>query len=746
MRTADLVDEYLDLGWSLCAIRPGEKRPLGSGWQLRATDRELWERYPDHGVGLIHHLSGTCALDLDDLDASREMLAKIGIDVDDLLAAGVQIVSGRKGRAKLLYRAPDGVELARVNVTRGRGKNAVGAYELRGGVCQDVLPPTIHPTTGRAYQWVGDYADLPELPAALLEHWLDRLAPERVSREAQSAPVRAHADAGGVIGQFNRDADIGTILEEHDYTPCGSRWCAPQSTSGDPGVVLLPDADPPRVYSHHGSDPLGDGYAHDAFSIWTILEHGGDAHAAVREAGRYYDAGADPMIEQWVQAQAASRGNVVALPVSRREDPETVVHAIAEDLPEDPGPCPVQVERDLERWLARQLNSPKPGAVRQGVLSFLCAFTGRRYVTPYGHTCSAYLAITDTSVAGMREIKPILYELAARLGERSSIRGTGVSSASALHKHLMRCPRLYWITDELGHMARMARRQQSGALESAIAVLFELYDGRTLLLDPDSGGGRRDKPIEECDVYSPSAAVLAMIPHDLLGALAQRGEYGRGSLQQLLVAEAGDGPDEHEREHDIPDPALVHSLAERIRDTGTVDSAANAPGIRPSQTEVHIDEGAHAELRALRGRLLGRLDHDHLRRWRGMAHGYHQSAIRIACTLAAWENPSDPTVNYSVAAWTARWVERCLAEAVPRIDTADTGDAMDVYQRVMAVLVDGGGAGLTAREIARRCRPFRSLDGEKRASLLRQMVEDGCAGEVATPHTVRYTLGGVHAK
>jgi hypothetical protein len=38
------------------------------------------------------------------------------------------------------------------------------------------------------------------------------------------------------------------------------------------------------VYSHHGSDPLADGHAHDAFDLFRILDHGGDARAAVKAA------------------------------------------------------------------------------------------------------------------------------------------------------------------------------------------------------------------------------------------------------------------------------------------------------------------------------------------------------------------------------------------------------------------------------------------------------------------------------
>ncbi|WP_353207749.1 hypothetical protein [Sphingorhabdus sp.] len=51
------------------------------------------------------------ALDIDDMERAAAWLAARGIDVAELLDAddAVQIVSGRIGRGKLLYRLPSGL-------------------------------------------------------------------------------------------------------------------------------------------------------------------------------------------------------------------------------------------------------------------------------------------------------------------------------------------------------------------------------------------------------------------------------------------------------------------------------------------------------------------------------------------------------------------------------------------------------------------------------------------------------------
>jgi archaellum biogenesis ATPase FlaH len=87
---------------------------------------------------------------------------------------------------------------------------------------------------------------------------------------------------GGVIGAFNEFYKIEAILSRNGYQPRGNRYLAPDSTTGLPGVHIFEDTG--RCYSHHANDLLNDGYAHNAFSAFCILEHGNDVRAAVKAA------------------------------------------------------------------------------------------------------------------------------------------------------------------------------------------------------------------------------------------------------------------------------------------------------------------------------------------------------------------------------------------------------------------------------------------------------------------------------
>jgi len=136
---------------------------------------------------------------------------------------------------------------------------------------------------------------LATLPAALLELWsgwsgwhgamvnLCPWASQAPEPQTQPAP-EPRAGGESVIEQFNAAHDLSAILASHGYRPRGEgRWIAPSSESGLAGVVKLESG---KVYSHHGADPLADGFSHDAFDVFRLLDHGGDHRAAVREAAR----------------------------------------------------------------------------------------------------------------------------------------------------------------------------------------------------------------------------------------------------------------------------------------------------------------------------------------------------------------------------------------------------------------------------------------------------------------------------
>jgi hypothetical protein len=163
--------DYHKAGWALCAIERGHKAPTYPQWNVKPIPADALDGID--GAGLLHALSKTCALDLDNLTAARIWLTERGIDIDVLLAAddAVQITSGRPNRAKLLYRMSRPLRTLK---PKGSGLE-LRCATAEGASVQDVLPPSFHPDTKKPYEWaggiLGDWRKLPTIPPALLSLW-----------------------------------------------------------------------------------------------------------------------------------------------------------------------------------------------------------------------------------------------------------------------------------------------------------------------------------------------------------------------------------------------------------------------------------------------------------------------------------------------------------------------------------------------------------------------------------------------
>lgn len=186
--------EYVAHGWALCGINAGKKAPVYDDWN--EPDKALTEQEAEgtDGAGLMHALSGTCALDIDNLDGARAYFTQHGIDVDELLKApdAVRIDSGRPNRAKLLYRMKFPLRTIKPKESGIELRSATA----EGKSMQDVLPPTIHPDTKKPYAWkygdemLGHWSNLPPIPARLLALWRQLSAespPRKTTQPTRSA-------------------------------------------------------------------------------------------------------------------------------------------------------------------------------------------------------------------------------------------------------------------------------------------------------------------------------------------------------------------------------------------------------------------------------------------------------------------------------------------------------------------------------------------------------------------------------
>jgi hypothetical protein len=132
---------YAALGWALIPL--DGKEPRSRRWQTaQPEDPELaagkWAEWGKRwNMGVVLGPSGLAVLEYDTETAKDVLLGLLGGD----WPAVPTVSSG--GRSRHLYFLDSGLEPA-----------SRDGLELRCGRQQCVLPPSVHPETGRAYEWV----------------------------------------------------------------------------------------------------------------------------------------------------------------------------------------------------------------------------------------------------------------------------------------------------------------------------------------------------------------------------------------------------------------------------------------------------------------------------------------------------------------------------------------------------------------------------------------------------------------
>ncbi len=118
----------------------------------------------------------------------------------------------------------------------------------------------------------------------LYQAWLNNqpAQPEPEYKPYKPQPNEGVAGWRDPIAEFNQTYSVHDVLIRNGYIQKGAKYMRHGSESKTPGVQVCINCKDgvERVFSH-GGDVLNDGFSHDAFDVFSLLEHDGDISKAL---------------------------------------------------------------------------------------------------------------------------------------------------------------------------------------------------------------------------------------------------------------------------------------------------------------------------------------------------------------------------------------------------------------------------------------------------------------------------------
>ncbi len=684
MDLREAAHQYIRAG--LCAVpaRAQEKRPALSGWKTYQTrlpnEAELSRWFHgDDGVCLIcGAVSGN--LEMLDFDVGGEAFQawyQAVESADPTLLARLIIEQSPSGGWHVVYRCAMPVsgnlklaqrrhlvdephEVTIAGKTYRPRQNADGTWsvlltmiETRGEGGLFLCAPT------PGYELMqGDFSDLPVLTEQerelLLEAaWaLNQCIPE-------PAPLPSMPGEGRPGDDFNERGDVRAVLTRHGWTLVkggdNEYWRRPGKTSGWSATLK---GNVFYVFSTAAA-PFDQDQAYAPFSVYALLEHGGDFTAAASALRR------DGFGQAPVPAADVDLSNILdplSGPVSSSTNikPYKKIPPIPEHLFRVPGFVGEVI--DFSMYGARYPNLQMAFCAAMALQSFLCS---RKVREEGGLRPNLYmLALADSGV-GKGFPRRVNSHILGQIGMGGAI-GNQISSGQGLEDEILRCRKMLYQTDEVDHLMRSLSSSKESYHSMLLGMLLTLYseaDQIHVARTKVRVRGRSEDLIREVD--QPGLVILGTgTPECFFESLSMR-LLTNGLFSRSIVVDAEERG-EKQKTHDVSEiPPHLIEIARWWKDYNpapphpTTGQKPNLDDEHPTPAVVPFTEEGYAVLDQLATHAddeykIARGAGDRVRAtvWTRA----YENATRLALVYACSRDHQEPCIDAEVARWVSEFV------------------------------------------------------------------------------------------
>ncbi|MFC5584457.1 bifunctional DNA primase/polymerase [Nitratireductor kimnyeongensis] len=685
---AKISDTMVDNGYSVIPCMPGSKWPgryqrktwsARYGWQTFGdrlpTDIELrhWNSWPGAGVCLV-------------LNKTIKVL-DVDTDDPDIRAALLKVIPdspvkkrGAKGFSAF-YRGSETITSRSFNLGGER------VLDLLAYGKQTVIPPTLHPDTGKPYFWTEGSEtlidvppeDLPELPEDIVDRIEDALSEFGYLPPIERDVVYGDADTAwreiNDLALANLDAwvpDLG--LPRLHRSMGGYRAVAGYRPSGSG----KPTEKRNRHLSIHASGikDWGDNdrsYTPIDLVMVTRLCAFQDAFDWLRDK-----LGIEPpkVNVEALKANAERRRNKgdiapekpLSIPAEAVNDESVVVEKTSKAVRAPMGemnPHDTKMQGGImgavSRWMLESAWRPVPEFATIGAIAFCAALFGRRYASPTGLGLNLYLMGIAGPGFGKDHPLKALQNLMADAGMQYLVGPGDITSDSAL-EHVIRQRACFVMPmDEIGVFMQATGGRNAGGYERRIRkVLLDIYtkgDGMWTGKQkvPTQGSGAVNDSAAE-PVFNPTVSIMGMsTPTEFYSGLSEA-NLSDGMVARMTIINASKRPTPRDdREPVIPPRSLVAEVKRVASEYPT--SGGNLqnnnwrmPTARPAIYHVPWETPqVKGRWREIEDWQLSVIDDDPSKD--GLVSRAAEQTLKLATLRAVSRSPADPKVSMDDVEW-----------------------------------------------------------------------------------------------